>query len=524
MEWWQKSVFYHIYPMSFMDSNGDGIGDLQGIIERLDYLQWLGADALWISPIYPSPFCDNGYDITDYQNIDPRFGTMKDFDELLRSCHSRGMKIILDYVSNHTSDQHPWFKESRSSRINSKRDWYLWADPNPHGGPPNNWLSTFGGSGWEFDEVTQQYYYHSFLKQQPDLNWRKKEVQEALFDVIRFWLEKGVDGFRVDVMSYLVKDKLLRNNPPNPDYKKHMPSFYKYNPCFSTDQPEVHRIIANMRSLANSYGKKVLLGEIYLPADQLVKYYGMEEPGAHLPGNYLLIVEDWKAVNIYNGISNYEASLPKSAWPNWVLSNHDNPRVVSRIGKNQARVAAFLMLTNKGTPIIYYGDEIGMHDAAIAKNSMKDSSEQARDPQRTPMQWSSDPHAGFTQGEPWLQAADCFETVNVEAQKKDPYSMLYLYKTLIELRQKEPTLVDGDFIPVDVQDDIFAFIRKSESREKRFLIVCNLVHRPCIFEIPEYFDIKGEVIYSTDSQREENKIGQKIKMASNEAFIAELKN
>ena len=524
MEWWKKAVIYHIYPLSFMDANGDGFGDLRGIIDRLDYLQWLGVDTLWISPIYPSPFYDNGYDIKDYQNIDPRFGTMQDFDELLESCHSRGMKVLLDYVSNHTSDEHPWFKESRSSKTNRKRDWYLWEDPNPYGGPPNNWLSTFGESGWEFDEQTQQYYYHSFLKQQPDLNWRNEEAQEALFNVMRFWLEKGVDGFRVDVIWYLLKDKLLRNNPLNSNYQWHMPSFYKYNPCFSTDQPEVMGIVSKMRSLVEEYGEKVLLGEVYLPPDQLVKYYGMEQPGAHLPGNYLLIVEEWKPIKIYEGLCNYAASLPNCAWPNWVLSNHDHSRIASRVGTRQAYVAALLMLTSRGTPIIYYGDEMGMKDVAIAKEEVKDLAEPPRDPQRTPMQWSSLSQAGFTEGTPWLQVADNFEKVNVEEQKKDPHSLLHLYKTLIALRKKEPVLIDGDYIPVDLQGEIFGFIRSQQTEESKFLILCNLSHKPGIFEIPEYFKIKGKVIYSTEPERKDNHIEKRIRLASDEALIAKLEN
>ncbi|RYZ49212.1 MAG: alpha-amylase, partial [Sphingobacteriales bacterium] len=271
--WWQSGVFYQIYPRSFHDSNGDGIGDLKGICSRLDYLRWLGVTAIWVSPFYPSPMKDFGYDVADYTGIDPLFGTMDDFDALLAAVHERGLKLILDFVPNHTSDQHPWFLESRSSRDNPKRDWYIWKDPAEDGGPPNNWLAMFGGTAWEWDEATGQYYYHAFLKEQPDLNWRNPQVIQAMLEAMDFWLRKGVDGFRVDVMWHMIKDAAFRDNPANPDYQPWQATYEQLFPVYSTDQPEVHEVVRAMRALLDSHQDRMMIGEIYLPVHKLVTYY-----------------------------------------------------------------------------------------------------------------------------------------------------------------------------------------------------------------------------------------------------------
>ena len=331
--WWQRGIIYEVYPRSFQDTNNDGIGDLAGILARLDYLVELGVDVLWIAPIYPSPMADFGYDISDYCGIDPMFGTLADFDRLLKAAHERGLKLILDFVPNHTSNQHPWFLESRSSRNNPKRDWYLWRDAAEDGGPPNNWLSNFGGSGWEWDATTSQYYYHSFLKQQPDVNWRNPSLREAMFDVLRFWLDRGVDGFRVDVMWLLFKDEQFRNNPINPASHANSPASQRLLPIYNADRPEVHGLVASMRSVLDSYGERLLLGEIYLPINQLVLYYGKDLTGATLPFNFQLIQCPWRADAIAQVIREYEAALPPGAWPNWVLGNHDQARIASRVGR-----------------------------------------------------------------------------------------------------------------------------------------------------------------------------------------------
>lgn len=524
--WWQEGIVYQIYPRSFMDSNGDGVGDLQGIISKLDYLQWLGVQAIWISPIYPSPMADFGYDISDYTGIHPLFGNMQDFDQLLHEAHQKNLKMILDLVPNHTSDQHPWFLESRSSRDNPKRDWYLWRDPNPKGGPPNNWLSVFGGSGWEWDEKTEQYYYHAFLKEQPDLNWRNPEVQEAMLNVMRFWLDKGVDGFRVDVMWHMIKDDHFRNNPTNPDYTPDMSPYQKVIPAYSTDQPEVHDIVAMMRKVMDEYDERVMIGEIYLPIDQLVAYYGVDNSGAHLPFNFQLVVLPWDAEEIFSAINQYEGSLPPDGWPNWVLGNHDKSRIASRVGIAQARVAAMLLLTLRGTPTIYYGDEIGMEDVLIPADQVQDPPEKnmpglglGRDPERTPMQWDDSPNAGFTTGTPWLPIAEDYQKVNVKIEREDPFSMLSLYRRLIQLRQSEPALHIGEYTPVDIKGHAFAYIR--EHGNERFLIVLNLGNTPYTFE-SDSVDMKGTVILGTHQEHESTTIDQSIKLRGNEGMIIKM--
>src|SRR3712207_5404123 len=274
--WWQRAVVYQIYPRSFQDSDGDGVGDLRGIAARLDYLIWLGVDAVWLSPIYPSPMADFGYDVSDYRGVHPLFGTLEDFDALVEAAHARGLKLILDFVPNHTSDRHPWFLESRSSRDNPKRDWYIWRDPAPDGGPPNNWISNFGGSAWEWDEATGQYYYHAFLTEQPDLNWRNPEVREAMYDVLRFWLKRGVDGFRVDVIWQLIKDAEFRHNPPNPAYQPGQAEINRFLKVYSADRRKVQEVVSEMRRMLEKFHDRVLIGEIYLPLERLVAYYGKD--------------------------------------------------------------------------------------------------------------------------------------------------------------------------------------------------------------------------------------------------------
>lgn len=520
--WWQKGIIYQIYPRSFMDSNADGVGDIQGIISKLDYLQWLGIQAVWVSPIYPSPMADFGYDISDYTGIHPLFGSLKDFDALLEQVHARGMKLILDLVPNHSSDQHPWFLESKSSRDNPKRDWYLWHDPGKDGGPPNNWLSVFGGSGWEWDETTGQYYYHAFLKEQPDLNWRNPEVQHAMLDAMRFWLDKGVDGFRVDVMWHMIKDDQWRNNPPNPDYKPHMATYEKLIPAYSTDQPEVHNIVHMMRQLVNRYTERLIIGEIYLPIQKLVTYYGIDNQGAHLPFNFQLIGLPWNARQISSAIDLYEGALPKDGWPNWVLGNHDQSRIASRIGTAQARVAAMLLLTLRGTPTIYYGDELGMNNVPIPEEEVQDPQglnmpglNLSRDPFRTPMQWDDTPNAGFTTGKPWLRLSGDYKRNNVQIQKNSPNSMLTLYRQLIELRNAEPALHIGRYIPVSTEGNLLAFIRKAD---KHILVVLNLSPAPEFFT-PADVNLKGHILLSTCSDRQLVEVQEKISLDGDEGLI-----
>jgi alpha-glucosidase len=522
--WWQSGIIYQIYPLSYMDSDGDGIGDLRGIRSKLDYLQWLGIDAVWISPIFPSPMKDFGYDISDYTDIDPRFGTMSDFHALLDDAHARNIKVILDFVPNHTSDQHPWFIESRFSRDNPKRDWYLWQEPKPDGDPPNNWLSVFGGSAWQFEPQTGQYYYHAFLKEQPDLNWRNADAQRAMLDIMRFWLGKGVDGFRVDVMAHLIKDAQLRNNPKNPDYRETDLPFRVLIPAYSMHQPEVHELVAKMRRVTEEYQERVLIGEIYLPITELVTYYGLKEPGAHLPFNFQLISLPWEAPRIAAAITEYEAALPENGWPNWVLSNHDKSRIASRVGADQARVAAMLLLTLRGTPTIYYGDEIGMPDVDVPRDRVHDPLEKnvpgrglGRDKARTPMQWDGTQTGGFTSGKPWLPISPDHQYLNVESERENPQSMLRLYRRLIALRRSEPALSVGNYAPVESEGDIVAYIREYESR--RMLVVANLGHRPQSVPLRQ---MVIRTLLSTHVHRENESIQDTLELRSDEAVIAEI--
>jgi alpha-glucosidase len=475
--------------------------------------------------VYPSPMADYGYDISDYQDIHPLFGTMADFDHLLHEAHSRGLKLILDFVPNHTSDQHPWFIESKSSRDNPKRDWYIWKDPSEEGGFPNNWLSVFGGSAWEWDEDTQQFYYHAFLKEQPDLNWRNPQVQDAMFGAMRFWLDKGVDGFRVDVMWHMIKDKQLRDNPPNAQYQPHMSTYDQLLPFYSTDQPEVHDIVQKMRKVLNEYEDRMMIGEIYLPIHKLVTYYGVDNSGAHLPFNFMLISLPWDALSIAAAVDEYEGALPENGWPNWVLGNHDQPRITSRVGMYQAKVAAMLLLTLRGTPTIYYGDEIGMRDVPIPFSEVQDpqglnmpDKNLSRDPSRTPMQWTGENNAGFTEVVPWLRLDKAFSRHNVYLQKQDPYSMLTFYRRLIELRQSEPALMIGSYSPVYSDNQVFSYKRKHD--EVEFLIILNFTHRPCYFK----HHVKGKIVMGTSPEIEGHMIDGHIDLSGDEGVIIRLES
>jgi alpha-glucosidase len=526
--WWQRGVVYQVYPRSFMDSDGDGVGDLPGITSRLDYLRWLGVDAVWISPIYPSPMADFGYDVADYTGVHPLFGTLEDFDRLVQAAHARGLRVILDFVPNHSSDQHPWFLESRASRDNPKRDWYIWRDPAPDGGPPNNWLSNFGGPAWTLDEATGQYYYHAFLPEQPDLNWRNPEVVEAMLDVLRFWLDRGVDGFRVDVIWHLVKDADFRDNPPNPHWTEAERPYDSQVHVHTTDQPEVHAVITRMRRLFDEYRERVLIGEIYLPVERLVAYYGRDESGVHLPFNFQLILAPWDARHIARLIDEYEAALPEGGWPNWVLGNHDQHRIASRVGPAQARVAAMLLLTLRGTPTLYYGDEIGMRDVPIPPERVHDPFEKnvpgkglGRDPERTPMQWSPAPNAGFTTGEPWLPIADDWRETNVEAERDDPRSTLSLYRRLMDLRRGEPALEVGRFQAVAAEGDVLAYVRRARAGESSFLVVLNLGPRPHVFHVPEEVG-PGTVVLSTHLDWEAEPVGREVRLRGDEGVVIRL--
>ena len=547
-QWWQTGVIYQVYPRSFQDTDGDGVGDLRGITARLDYLKGLGVDAVWISPIYPSPMADFGYDVSDYTGVDPLFGTMEDFDALLAGAHARGLRVILDFVPNHTSDQHPWFVESRSSRTSAKRDWYLWHDAAPAGDDwkpaqmrlPNNWMSNFGGPAWTWDEGTQQFYLHSFLKEQPDLNWRNAEVRAAMYAAMRFWLEKGVDGFRMDVLWLLIKDIYFQSNPPNPEYYDAEHDVKRALPVFNADQPETLEIVGEMRTLMAEYGptigdqgagsSRVLIGEIYLPLDRLVRYYGSgpQLSGANLPFNFALIQTQWTAVAVATTITTYEGLLPAGAWPNYVLGNHDQSRLASRIGKQQARAAAMLLLTLRGTPTMYYGDELGMVDVAIAPDQVRDPAEKnepgkgrGRDPERSPMIWVNAANAGFTTPDatPWLPLEPGWETENAAEQAGRKDSMLMLYRKLLALRRQHDTLHAGGIAEVVAEGSVLRYRRVGleDGESTDFQVMLNLGS-----EVATVKCAKGTVVLTTLLDGEGSSVEGTVTVEAGEGLLIAL--
>jgi alpha-glucosidase len=524
--WWQTGVIYQVYPRSFQDTNGDGIGDLRGIILRLPYLAELGVDAIWMSPVFTSPMADFGYDIANYTDIDPLFGTLADFDELLASAHKQGVKIILDLVPNHTSDQHPWFIDSRSARTSDKRDWYIWRDPGPDGGPPNNWLSEFGGSAWTYDQATGQYFYHAFLPEQPDLNWRNPQVRNAIYDVMRFWLRRGVDGFRVDVIWHLIKDDAFRDNPANPAFRSSDPPHHAVVPLYTTDRPEVHDIISEMRRVLDEFADRLLIGEIYLPFERLIAYYGRDLTGLHLPFNFSLLSAAWGPQSIARLVEEYEAALPPGGWPNWVLGNHDRPRIASRVGPAQARIAAMLLLTLRGTPTIYYGDELGMQDVAIPRERVRDVLEKnipecdlGRDRCRTPMQWDATRFAGFSEHEPWLPLPEMAKHENVENQRRDHTSFLSLYRRLIALRRSEPALQLGSYRPIYAREDAWLFLR--ELKGERILVALNMGSEPTAVAFTSG-PILGRIELSTHLDRDDEEARGSLDLRSHEGVVVKL--
>ena len=478
--WWQQAVFYEVYPRSFKDSNGDGIGDLNGITSKLDYLQSLGIDVIWITPCFPSPQVDFGYDVSDYENIDPMYGTLADFDRLVEEAKKRNIRVVLDFVLNHTSDQHPWFIDSRSSRTSAHRDWYIWRDGKGPNQPPNNWQSTFGTSAWTYDPKTGQYYYHYFYPQQPDLNWRNPAVEKAMFDVTRFWYKRGVSGFRLDAVDSLFEDPNLTDNPLLPGKDKFgRPNMRdKYNKKL----PEVHQVLQRLRSVADEYDA-VLIGETWTSnVAQLEEYYGMNGNELQLPMDLMmtkfrlsapLFREHVKAVDSARG------------WPTYVIANHDIRRPYSRYGDGVhnddiAKMMAGFYLTLRGSAVMYYGEEIGMqNDDPKRKEDVKDPigvlgwpKEKGRDGERTPMQWDDTVNAGFTTGKPWLPVPASAKTHNVETESKDPDSVLSFYKAVLHLRKSEPALREGAYVPLNESDpNVISYLRKS--KDGTILVVLN---------------------------------------------------
>ena len=498
--WWQTAVIYQIYPRSFADSNGDGVGDLRGIEQRLDYLSdVLGVDAIWISPFYRSPMRDFGYDVSDHTDVDPIFGTLADAEALIAAIHARGMRVILDFVSNHTSDEHPWFQESRSSRESPKRDWYIWRDPAPDGGPPNNWLASFGGPAWTFDERTGQYYLHSFLPSQPDLNWRNPQVMEAMHDVLGFWLERGVNGFRIDAAHFVGKDPEFRDNPPAPEgyryFHKPVGEYDSQLHIYDRGTPFAHEVYQGIRRLVDEYGveeDRLLIGEMHLyDWDEWASYFGPNLDEFHLPYNFGLLNVEWSAASIRELVRAIEDALPEGAWPNWVVGNHDEPRVASRLGPQLARTAMLLLLTLRGTPTVYYGDELGFVDADVPPEKQQDpwglrmpGLNLSRDPARSPMLWTREPHGGFTAPDvtPWLPTIDP-ERYSVEAQLGAPGSMLEFTRALLQLRHERLSLHSGTYRELDLElDCLLAFER--ESGDEVTIVLASFAEEPVTVPLP----------------------------------------
>jgi alpha-glucosidase len=464
--WWQRGVIYQIYPRSFFDASGDGIGDLTGIRHKVSYLAWLGIDAVWLSPIYSTPDVDLGYDIADYRSIDPQFGTLEDFDELVAALHDKNIKIILDLVPNHTSDQHPWFVESRSEPRGPKRDWYVWRDSRPDGAPPNNWESYFGGPAWHYLDPPGQWYLHSFDRGQPDLNWDNPEVRRAMQEVMRFWLDRGVDGFRVDVLWLLGKDPELRDNPMDPDWGDLDPPWLRLRRKNSEDGPMAHAYARLLRSVVDEYRDRVMIGEVVLPPARAVAYHGENLDEAHMPHNFALAeLGTWTADEIRKVVEEYESLMPPKAWPNWLLGDHDFSRIASRIGPERTKLALMLLLTLRGTPTWYYGDELGLPNATFDDGGRLVDAQASTAPERdrlaarTPMQWSPAPFGGFSEVPPWLPLASDDPQLTIESQREMPGSTLNFVRALIQLRKRMPALSIGAYRSLPAPPGVFSFER-----------------------------------------------------------------
>lgn len=543
LQWWQTAVFYQIYPRSFADGNGDGIGDFKGIIDRLDYLQDLGIEAIWLSPHYPSPLFDCGYDIADYTGVAAEYGTLDGFKQFLEEAHRRGLRVILDLVLNHTSDRHPWFIESRSSRDNPKRDWYVWRDGRD-GGPPNNWHAFFSDSAWEYDPTTGQYYYHVFFKEQPDLNWRNPQVKQAMFEAMRFWLNLGVDGFRIDAIGSVFEDPVLTDHTadrtprdlfnigiashpyqPDEDRTTYLEKQFKRVFQYQMDQPGIHKLIRELRALVDEYPDRVLVGET-----EEISYYGDGSNELHMVFNFpLMNTSKLTPAVIRANQAERLAALPTGAWPCNTLGNHDAPRMYSHYGDGQhnealARLHLALMLTLRGTPFLYNGEEIGMSDWPVADvaqfqdnvsvwlyqsvmeesgaqpaEALKLANDRGRDKCRTPMQWANAANAGFCPAgvRPWLPVNPNYaQGVNVADQMNDPSSLFHFYRRLLHLRRQTPALIAGDYQPLhQTATDYLAFLRQTEGQT--CLVVLNMSAQSCTLS----FDLDADTVHPIFSSK-----------------------
>jgi alpha-glucosidase len=522
--WWRDGVLYQIYPRSFMDTTGDGVGDLRGIIERLDHLQWLGVEAIWLDPVMVSPNDDWGYDVADYVDVDPSLGTLADADELIAEAGKRDIRVVFDLVPNHTSDRHPWFVDSRSSRDSKHRDWYVWADPKPDGSPPNNWVNTFHPAlpAWTFDEPSGQYFLNQFLPSQPDLNWWNEEVRDEFDRILRFWFDRGIAGFRIDVAHSIIKDRQLRDNPPSTDDDHWYVRMRGQRSVYNAARPEVHDVLKRWRALAETYDPpRVLIGETYvLEPESLAEFYG-EGDELNLAFNFSLLHSHFDATELRNAVEDAERLLPADAWPVWTLGNHDNHRFPSRWAEGddrKTRAALVMLMGLRGTPFLYYGDEIGMLDADVPADRVLDPVGRyhgvrvGRDPERSPMQWTDDETVGFGAPgvEPWLPYGDA-SVHNVAAQRHDPDSNLSLTRDLIGLRDALPDLRRGDYATLPSSDERVWAWRRGE----RTVVALNLSDEPAI--VPDVGP--GVVRIATTRRRDTERVEEALQLAPWEAAI-----
>jgi alpha-glucosidase len=524
--WWKHAVFYQIYPLSFADSNGDSFGDLRGIISRLDYLSdTLGIDAIWLSPFFKSPMRDWGYDISDHSDVDPLMGDLSDAADLVTKAHALGLRVIIDYVINHTSDQHEWFIESRSSRDNPKRDWYVWRDGRD-GEPPNNWVSVFSGPSWSYDETTAQWYRHTYLSEQPDLNWRNPEVVDAMFDVARFWLDMGVDGFRVDAAHQMMKDPQERDNPPAPpDYPrpyKDMGEYDDFIHLYDFAHPDVHEMHRRLRAVTDSYERDVLtVGEIHIfDLPEWASYYGENFDQLNMPFNFHLMTADWEVPSLRAIIEAVLWNVPVGGWTNWTLGNHDEIRLTSRLPEGHERLAALLLLTLRGTPFLYYGDELGMGQVTVPSSKARDPWGQnvewlSRDGARTPMQWDPGVNAGFAPpgAETWLPTGEDHTTINVETEIGDPGSTLNLYRDLLTLRKEHNALRVGSFLSHPAStEDVFAYRRESDT--ETMTVVLNFSDEERSIDVG-----RGDIVFSTADRERRGRSRDAVALAPREGLV-----
>jgi alpha-glucosidase len=522
--WWRDGVLYQVYPRSFADSDGDGIGDLRGVIARLDHLEWLGIDGIWLNPTMPSPNKDWGYDVADYCAVHPDLGTMEDLDALIAAAGERGIKVLLDLVPNHTSDQHAWFQDALTGRDARHRDFYVWADPKPDGSPPNNWRSNFGGSAWQLDEASGQMYLHNFLPEQPDLNWWSDEVRDAFDEILRFWYDRGIAGFRIDVTHAIVKDRELRDNPAATPDDHQLVRDRGFRQVFSMNRPEVHDVLRRWRSLSSRQDpERILVGETYvLDLDHLIPFYGGGEDELHLAFNFIFVHAPLSADALRTVVEGMEEKLPARAWPVYTGSNHDAGRLATRWAdgdERRARAALTMLLTLRGTPFLYYGDEIGLTDVPLDPATALDpvphrtgNPDRNRDQCRTPMQWSGEPGAGFTapDAEPWLPFGD-YAARNVADQRADRGSTLHLVRDLIALRRERAELRSGDYETLPAPDGTWAY-RRGDS----LVVALNLSAEPVNVD-----DVRGEILIATARDRDGAHVDGALELGPWEAAVVE---